>query len=330
MNFNKHLYDKQRQFGLYLVWSVLAVIIYFLALSLYLPTIGYKLLVPIELLVFTFIVISYTSYIISKTSFEFKTIYRIITISITIIVFIFSLFISHASIIIYFYYIPIVMLVLMLTNLKRATITALTLLFLCYLTPTISKMLGIGKPIIYSETDIFLNKIQDYSILGFVTYFSFLILYFSNQFNKIQTQIDLIGEDQIAKDTEFIEKLNLKTDLSKEKVEELSRNITDYFSQKKPFKNPEFNLSIMAKDLNTNTNYLSRVLADAFGKSFRDLVNEYRVNYVVEKFNESAHKKFTIEHLYIEAGFEQQSTFNRVFKKHTGFTPSQYIDMLEK
>lgn len=42
------------------------------------------------------------------------------------------------------------------------------------------------------------------------------------------------------------------------------------------------------------------------------------------------HQKFTLEHIYKEAGFSSQSTFNRIFKEQTGITPSEYIENLNK
>ncbi len=329
MDYLKLLHSKRHEFGKMLLYSIMGIVGYWIILSLYLPTIGYKTLVPIELLICVFLVVGYIGYMLSKTRFEFKTIYAILATSMMILVFIFSLFIYQASFIIYLYYVPLVMLVLMVTNIKKAVITAIFLLALCYFTPQISSWLGIETIRHHSVTDLFINKIQDYSIIFFVIYFSFLILFYNSQFLKLQTNIDILGENT-SKDSVVDEQFELKYELSKEKAAELHDRIIDYFTNEQPFKNPDFNMAMMAKDLNTNTNYLSRALSVAFGKNFRDLINEHRVNYVVEKFNESAHKKFTIEHLYFEAGFEQQSTFNRVFKKHTGFTPSQYIEMLEK
>jgi len=115
-------------------------------------------------------------------------------------------------------------------------------------------------------------------------------------------------------------------DFSTEKATVLYEEIVTFFENKKPYQNPNFNMSELCKALDTNATYVYRALNLMTQKSFRDLVNEYRIAQVLSEIDQEAHKKFTIEHIYMEAGFVQQSTFNRVFKKTTGQTPSQYIE----
>jgi AraC-like DNA-binding protein len=55
-------------------------------------------------------------------------------------------------------------------------------------------------------------------------------------------------------------------------------------------------------------------------KNFNQLVNEYRINDVVNMMKSDNTRKYTIQYLYTQAGFSQQSTFNKIFKEHTGST----------
>jgi AraC-like DNA-binding protein len=49
------------------------------------------------------------------------------------------------------------------------------------------------------------------------------------------------------------------------------------------------------------------------------------VVYVKDKLQSDELKTMTLMHIYSEAGFKNQSTFNKVFKKIEGVTPSEYI-----
>ena len=70
---------------------------------------------------------------------------------------------------------------------------------------------------------------------------------------------------------------------------------------------------------------VSELLNAEIGLSFSDVINEYRVKEVIRLINEGSHKQHKLLHLAELAGFNSKATFNRIFKKKTGMTPSQYI-----
>lgn len=68
---------------------------------------------------------------------------------------------------------------------------------------------------------------------------------------------------------------------------------------------------------------VSQIINIRFQKNFSEVINSYRVeeakNLLIQKPN------YSIEGIAFEAGFGSKATFNRVFKKHTGLTPSEYL-----
>lgn len=110
------------------------------------------------------------------------------------------------------------------------------------------------------------------------------------------------------------------------KLKQLFNQIMNYVVKEKGYMNSDINKRKLAKELKTNQTYLSMALSVCGNITFTELVNENRIKYVTEEIANNSHKKFTIEHIYKNAGFKQQSTFNRVFKEYTGMTPSEYID----
>ncbi|WP_430411888.1 helix-turn-helix domain-containing protein [Kordia sp.] len=89
-------------------------------------------------------------------------------------------------------------------------------------------------------------------------------------------------------------------------------------------------LAHVAKEINTNTSYLSKIINQYKEKSFTNYINEYRINTALEKLKNDAHyQRYTIEYLAQEFGFSRSETFTRVFKKQTGISPAYYLRKLK-
>jgi len=92
------------------------------------------------------------------------------------------------------------------------------------------------------------------------------------------------------------------------------------------YKDHNLTLLTFAGIIGTNRNILSKVINFGFGKNFNDFINEFRVQSVIDAFEKGEHKNSTLEGLCYEHGFSSKSTFNRAFKKLTGFTPIEYLE----
>lgn len=83
----------------------------------------------------------------------------------------------------------------------------------------------------------------------------------------------------------------------------------------------EVSLDRMARDLGVSKFTLSRVFSGTFHRNFNQFLNEQRLNYVtvhLECTDES------ITDICMNAGFESQRTFNRVFRERYRMTPREY------
>ena len=92
----------------------------------------------------------------------------------------------------------------------------------------------------------------------------------------------------------------------------------------RPWQNSELTLADLAHRLSTTPHKLSEVLNSALKQTFYDFVNGYRVRYVQHRIGGTDARNLKILSLALDAGFASKSTFNDVFKKHTGQTPSTY------
>ncbi len=110
---------------------------------------------------------------------------------------------------------------------------------------------------------------------------------------------------------------------------ELDLKVNDFIVQKL-YLDAACSLSEMARQLKTNTLYLSRFINERKQTSFNDFINELRVNEFINQLSENPEQvqKYTLEHLYAGVGFSSKTTFIRAFKKVTGLTPSQFTKNL--
>ena len=103
----------------------------------------------------------------------------------------------------------------------------------------------------------------------------------------------------------------------------------DQFEGERQFLQKNISISSLAKEINTNTKYLSKVINYHKNKSFTNYVNELRVQYSVEQLKENASlKNYTIQGIAEEMGFNSAESFSAAFKKSTGIKPSYFMRKL--
>jgi AraC-like DNA-binding protein len=87
-------------------------------------------------------------------------------------------------------------------------------------------------------------------------------------------------------------------------------------------------LKELSKYLNIHPAYLSREFSKHFDNlSFGDYIRKQRIEKGIDYLNNSTYSLTKIAYL---TGFSDQSHFTRIFKKHTGKSPSEYIKDLKK
>lgn len=97
-----------------------------------------------------------------------------------------------------------------------------------------------------------------------------------------------------------------------------------YMKDEKPFLDPELSLSTLAKAIGINRNQLSQLINTGIGENFYDFINKYRVEEVKRLMVDPQKQNYNLLGMALEAGFKSKSTFNLIFKRFTGLTPSEY------
>ncbi|MDP4175986.1 MAG: tetratricopeptide repeat protein [Bacteroidota bacterium] len=119
-----------------------------------------------------------------------------------------------------------------------------------------------------------------------------------------------------------------KKNVDSEILDSISEKFTQLLEKEKVFLSEEISQSEIAKRLNTNTAYLSKLINEKYQTNFSSLINSFRVEEAKRLIRENAQDLLTFEGISSESGFHSKSSFNAAFKKFTGLTPTEFAKTL--
>lgn len=96
----------------------------------------------------------------------------------------------------------------------------------------------------------------------------------------------------------------------------------------KPYLDFDLNMTSLALKMNLSNGYLSQIINKKEGLNFYDFINKYRVEELKNRLVNKEYSHLNLYGLAMDCGFKSKSTFNAVFKKMTGCTPSEYKNRL--
>jgi len=161
---------------------------------------------------------------------------------------------------------------------------------------------------------------------------SFLVVKNSKEKKKANEKLDELLA-KISKKEDLNEKSFSLPNTVKIKDEQHQQIISGLqkIEEKKYFLKEEFNLYNAAKKIGTNTTYLSKIIKDYKKMSFNDYTNELRINYIIGVLsNDKKIRSYTTQAIGEIAGYKNAKSFTRIFKKHIGITPYQFIEKINK
>lgn len=99
---------------------------------------------------------------------------------------------------------------------------------------------------------------------------------------------------------------------------------------KKPYLDTDITLPKLAERLDTSKEVLSQVINRELNLNFNTFLNRYRVEEAKKKLRDPKENQFVILKIALDVEFNSKSSFNAVFKKMTGMSPSQYRETYQK
>lgn len=169
----------------------------------------------------------------------------------------------------------------------------------------------------YPFNDLEKGRLTDAFILTVNLIQIFLGTYYKSQIQNLKNK-DIFIEKKISKPVPVADK-----DL--QLAENIFEKIDNEVIGNKLFRNADLTISELSSTIKVNNNYISKAIKINGFDNFNHYINTHRVVYVKDKLQSDELKTMTLMHIYSEAGFKNQSTFNKVFKKIEGVTPSEYI-----
>jgi AraC-like DNA-binding protein len=97
--------------------------------------------------------------------------------------------------------------------------------------------------------------------------------------------------------------------------------LEQHMREQMPWRSNNLTLAQLSEHTGLASHHISQVLNDHHGQSLNDYLNQYRVNAICQRLNESQPKNLL--DMALDCGFSSKSSFNAAFKKYTGKTPSE-------
>ncbi|MNX92103.1 DNA-binding transcriptional regulator AraC [compost metagenome] len=129
---------------------------------------------------------------------------------------------------------------------------------------------------------------------------------------------------KLVKDIVSEEKINAPNVENEKTYNEELLKLQQYMEEEKPFLNPSLTIQDVSNDIQIPVRDLSLLINHKLEQHFYDFINSYRIENAKNILKDVTKNKVTILEILYEVGFNSKSSFNTAFKKHTGFTPTNF------
>ena len=109
-----------------------------------------------------------------------------------------------------------------------------------------------------------------------------------------------------------------------ELADELYDKILNIIVVQKKYKDPNYSAKDLARELKTNTRYLSAVVNSRFGKNYSCLLNKYRIKDAKHLLVDKRYADKNVEEISSMVGFANRQSFYAAFYKNVGETPNGF------
>ncbi|WP_420603257.1 helix-turn-helix domain-containing protein [Flagellimonas sp.] len=123
--------------------------------------------------------------------------------------------------------------------------------------------------------------------------------------------------------SDVLDKKYAGSNLSEDKRKAIAEELTLQMEKEKLYGNPELNIGDLAKLMDLTSKEISQTINQTFNQHFFDFVNSYRID-AAKKLLSNPEVNLTVQEIMYDVGFSSKSSFNTIFKKKTGLTPSEF------
>jgi tetratricopeptide (TPR) repeat protein len=152
----------------------------------------------------------------------------------------------------------------------------------------------------------------------------------------LKRNLELISAEGIIANIRKVEinqkkKKYQKSALSDEKKTEIINKIKHLLFEEKIYLHSNITIIGLAEKVMASRTYVSQIINESFDDNFTNMINKYRIKHARKMLSGEENNVYSIEGIAKSSGFTSISSFNTLFKKHTGLTPSMFRKLaLEK
>jgi AraC-like DNA-binding protein len=169
-----------------------------------------------------------------------------------------------------------------------------------------------------ASTFIPLTILGAYIKVGIVVVILFILVFVTGTIWRVMKQDETFAI--LEEDREKYSGSNLSAIERQEVLTQL--NLT--MGKEKYFLQSDVTLDMLAQKIGTTSKKLSQVINENHQQNFFDYINTLRIEEAKRMMRNSRDPKITVLEIMFACGFNSKSSFNTLFKKKTGVTPSQY------
>lgn len=171
--------------------------------------------------------------------------------------------------------------------------------------------MAVAVSVIVLEVDVPVMPVFSYSFLLLLVY---ILGFYGLRQNRVAVEVD----------TKSVEATKYShSTLTKTKRRMIVAKLTTYMNEQHPYLNPELNMGLLSQALAIPKHQLTETLSTELGTTFYRYVNALRVEAVKQLLRDKP--DYSIEAIGFECGFNSKSTFFKVFKQLTGYTPAGWL-----
>ncbi len=181
--------------------------------------------------------------------------------------------------------------------------------------------------ILLFENSSFRNFLQVETLhLLMFYFFSLYLIFFGLKQKPIYPKRENTNQEKeklITKEKDKKEKVSIENSILLSKMNKI-------MERDKLYLNPTLSVYDLADALNISRHQISALLNNDLSMNFYQYVNRYRLEEVCKKLSGDNDNKYNLLDHALDAGFNSKSSFNSLFKKQYGITPSQYRKSLKE
>lgn len=158
---------------------------------------------------------------------------------------------------------------------------------------------------------------SDYIVLGLVMIFVNIMVFKSLLQPGILAPI---GEEKLR----TIDKRQINRTQIYQLHQSTIEHLETFMQNEQPYLQANLTLQDLATALAIPARQLSEIVNQYYGQNFAEFINTYRLTAAEKRFQQAEDQRETVLEVMYQVGFNSKSSFNTLFKKRTGLTPTAY------